>query len=120
MNYSKETLGQFFTPDNIVDLMIGLIQNNGVIIEPSCGPGAFLNKLPENAIGIELDPRVAHPKAIIMDYFDYTKTADTIIGNPPYVRYQDILSSTKSKLSTNFDNRSNLYLFFIEKNCLQK
>ena len=114
MNYSKENLGQFYTPDNIVNLMVNLIQNNGVIIEPSCGPGAFLDKLPEKTIGIELDPNVAHPKAIIMDYFDYTKTADTIIGNPPYVRYQDILSSTKSKLSTNFDNRSNLYLFFIE------
>lgn len=114
MNYSKEVLGQFYTPDRIVDLMISLIQNDGIIVEPSCGPGAFLNKLPEKTIGIELDPKVAHSKAIIMDYFDYTETADTIIGNPPYVRYQDILPSTKSKLSNNFDNRSNLYLFFIE------
>jgi adenine-specific DNA-methyltransferase len=94
--------------------MISLIQNNGSIIEPSCGPGAFLNRLPEKAVGIELDPNTAHPKAIVMDYFDYTQKVDTIIGNPPYVKYQDILPSTKSKLSNNFDNRSNLYLFFIE------
>ena len=79
MNYSKEVLGQFYTPDHIVDLMISLIQNDGIIVEPSCGPGAFLNKLPEKTIGIELDPKVAHSKAIIMDYFDYTETADTII-----------------------------------------
>lgn len=114
MNYSKETLGQFYTPEYIVDFMINLIQNEGVIVEPSCGPGAFLNKLPEFAIGIELDPTTAHPKAKIMDYFDFTQKADTIIGNPPYVRYQDILPETKVKLSNNFDNRSNLYLFFIE------
>lgn len=114
MNFSKENLGQFYTPNHIVDLMINLIQNDGIIIEPSCGPGAFLNKLPATTIGIELDPSVAHSKAIIMDYFDYHQKADTIIGNPPYVRYQDILPTTKTKLSNNFDNRSNLYLFFIE------
>ena len=49
-----------------------------------------------------------------MDFFDYTAKVDTIIGNPPYVRYQDIYSSTKTKLPQGFDNRSNLYLFFIE------
>lgn len=48
-----------------------------------------------------------------MDYFDYEEKADTIIGNPPYVRYQDILTTTRSKLPKGFDNRSNLYLFFI-------
>ena len=114
MNYNKENLGQYFTPTNIVNQMISLIENNGVIIEPSCGTGAFLEKLPENAIGIELDKTVAHPKALIMDYFDCTIQADTIIGNPPYVRYQDIIPETQQKLPKGFDNRSNLYLFFIE------
>lgn len=41
-----------------------------------------------------------------------------IIGNPPYVRYQDILESTKTLLAPYkniFDLRSNLYLFFIYK-----
>lgn len=114
MNYTKENLGQFFTPSHIVKQMVALIQNNGVIIEPSCGPGAFLHQLPENAVGIELDKTVAHPKALIMDFFDCTIKADTIIGNPPYVRYQDIHPDTLPKLPSGFDNRSNLYLFFIE------
>lgn len=114
MNSNKERFGQYYTPPNIVDLMVSLIENNGVIIEPACGPGAFLDKLPDSAIGIELDPSTAHPRALIMDYFDCTIRANTIIGNPPYVRYQDIIDSTKSKLSKEFDNRSNLYLFFID------
>ena len=53
-----------------------------------------------------------------MDFFDYpvAEKFDTIIGNPPYVRYQDIGESTKQKFTSNlFDERSNLYLFFIEK-----
>ena len=94
--------------------MVQLIENKGIILEPSCGPGAFLEQLPETAIGIELDASIAHPKAKIMDFFDYTAKVDTITGNPPYVRYQDIYSSTKTKLPQGFDNRSNLYLFFIE------
>ena len=55
-----------------------------------------------------------------IDFFSYpvSEKFDTIIGNPPYVRYQDILDSTKSLLkpfSAIFDLRSNLYLFFIYK-----
>lgn len=87
MIFTKENLGQFFTPPHIVTEMVNLIENDGIIIEPSCGPGAFLTQLPQHTIGIELDPSLAHPNAIIMDFFDCTIQADTIIGNPPYVRY---------------------------------
>lgn len=114
MNFIKENLGQFFTPSDIVAKMVSLIENDGIIIEPSCGDGAFLKQLPTKTIGIELDPSVAPKGSLIMDYFDYGEKADTIIGNPPYVRYQDILATTRSKLPKGFDNRSNLYLFFIE------
>lgn len=114
MKFIKERMGQFFTPSNIVKQMVALIENKGVIIEPSCGPGAFLEQLPIHTIGIELDKQIAHPRAQIMDYFDCKTKADTIIGNPPYVRYQDIYPDTQKKLPSGFDNRSNLYLFFIE------
>lgn len=111
----NKLLGQFFTPPTIVDKMINLIQNEGSILEPSCGDGAFYNKL-NNCIGIELDPIVAPKGALIMDFFDYNDTTfDTIIGNPPYIRYKDIPEITKSKLPKILDNRSNLYLFFIWK-----
>ena len=94
--------------------MIDLIENSGTILEPSCGTGAFSNKL-TNCIALEIDKTIAPPNAIISDFFDWETPVDTIIGNPPYVRYQDILSSTKQKLPNKFDNRTNLYVFFIDK-----
>ena len=111
----KITLGQIFTPKNIVQEMISLIQNKNKILEPSCGNGAFLNELPQEAIGIEIDKDIAPKKAKIMDFFDWSEKVDTIIGNPPYVKYQDILNSTKEKLPNKFDNRTNLYVFFIDR-----
>lgn len=112
---NKEKYGQFFTPDFIVDKMINLIKNTGSILEPSCGDGAFLNKLPDKAIGVEIDEIVAHEKAIIMNFFDYNEKSDTIIGNPPYIRYKDIDDNTKSKLNNKFDKRTNLYIYFIDR-----
>ncbi len=115
--HNVETLGQVFTPQNIVAEMLQLIRNDGRILEPSCGDGAFFNEIP-NCIGIEYDSQHCPSNALNMDFFDYPleEKFDTIIGNPPYVRYQDIEMSTKNKLKSNlFDERSNLYLFFIEK-----
>ncbi|MFC3666410.1 Eco57I restriction-modification methylase domain-containing protein, partial [Uliginosibacterium paludis] len=56
--------------------------------------------------------------ALNIDFFSYPESErfDTIIGNPPYVRHQDILPATRTLLAMDrFDSRSNLYLFFIEK-----
>jgi adenine-specific DNA-methyltransferase len=109
--------GQVFTPNNIVELMIDLRQNLGRVLEPSSGDGAFSSKL-LNCVSIEIDPKHAHPGTLVMDFFDFSSDEkfDTIIGNPPYVRYQDIPNDTKIKLNSQlFDSRSNLYLFFIEK-----
>ncbi|MCY4418348.1 MAG: class I SAM-dependent methyltransferase [Cytophagales bacterium] len=122
-----ERLGQVFTPPSIVALMVSLIQNQGDILEPSAGDGAFLRELPLNRVkAIEINPmlctqlKTTYPSAHIMesDFFDFTTSRryDTIIGNPPYVRHQDILSTTKEHLNSKlFDRRSNLYLFFIER-----
>ena len=64
-------------------------------------------------------PRVAGAQCV--DFFNYpsTKKFKTIIGNPPYVRHQDIPVAIRDKLDyALLDRRSNLYLFFIEK-CLR-
>ena len=111
-------LGQVFTPLNIVQEMLALRQNQGEVLEPSSGNGAFLQHL-KKAQGIELDQSLkTQPHVWAGDFFAYplTHQFDTIIGNPPYVRYQDILPDTKKLLNTKwFDHRTNLYLFFIEK-----
>lgn len=114
------TLGQVFTPPAIVDCMRKLVRNQGRVLEPACGDGAFLRHFPD-ATGIEIDPRHAPANAQVMDFFAYPDNTQfaTIIGNPPYVRYQDIPAETR-QLTRNsvLDGRSNLYLFFIEK-CLR-
>lgn len=115
--FNVETLGQVFTPQSIVAQMLTLRKNEGRCLEPSCGNGAFFNEIP-GCIGIEIDSTHCPYNAINMDFFDYPieEKFDTIIGNPPYVRYKDISEETKAKLhSSLFDERSNLYLFFIEK-----
>ncbi len=128
-------LGQVFTPQNVVADMLSLVRSaertqNPRFLEPSCGNGAFWQHLPSNKIGIEIDTNAlkafanrdfkTREKILNIDFFSYpvSEKFDTIIGNPPYVRYQDILDSTKSLLkpfSAIFDLRSNLYLFFIYK-----
>lgn len=115
--FNVKTLGQVFTPQSIVAEMLQLKKNFGRTLEPSCGNGAFFREIPD-CVGIEIDKSHCPQGAINMDFFDYPieEKFDTIIGNPPYVRYQDISESTKNKLHSRlFDNRSNLYLFFIEK-----
>ncbi|MBL8471720.1 MAG: class I SAM-dependent methyltransferase [Rhodocyclaceae bacterium] len=119
-NDKVETLGQVFTPPEVVQAMLGLRRRQGRVLEPSCGDGAFFCRLP-GATGIELDAAVCPPGALQQDFFAYpvTEKFDTIIGNPPYVRWQDIPLPTRALFDTDlFDARSNLFLFFIEK-CLR-
>ena len=112
------SLGQVFTPPAVVDAMLRLRKNKGSVLEPSCGDGAFLSRI-KGAVGIEIDEAIPLLDGMSHgDFFSYSTTNkfDTIIGNPPYVRYQDIPEDTKSLLpDNNFDKRSNLYLFFIYK-----
>ena len=128
-------LGQVFTPQNVVSDMLSLVRSvkrtqNPRFLEPSCGNGAFWQNLPSNKVGIEIDSSAlkqllnldfkTQDNILNIDFFSYplSEKFDTIIGNPPYVRYQDILDSTKSLLkpfSALFDMRTNLYLFFIYK-----
>lgn len=116
-NLNVAELGQVFTPATIVDQMLALRRKRGRVLEPSAGDGAFSKRL-KNSVAIEIDPRVAPTGAWLGDFFAYPESEkfDTVIGNPPYVRYQDIRQETKELLDgTMFDGRTNLYLFFIEK-----
>lgn len=116
------TLGQVFTMEDTVQSMIAMMKNQGEILEPSAGDGAFAFLLPQDRLTtVEFDSRFATKNGFQhMDFFDLDldKKFSTIIGNPPYVRYQDIHSNTKEKLdfyAKLFDKRTNLYLFFIYK-----
>ncbi|HMT80688.1 MAG TPA: class I SAM-dependent methyltransferase [Azonexus sp.] len=121
MSRDVEQLGQVFTPPEVVAFMLDLCANKGRTLEPSAGDGAFMYALKQrcrDCVGIEIDPRVAPEGALVRDFFDYplSEQFDTIIGNPPYVRFQDVAVNTKKSLKSElFDARSNLFLFFIEK-----
>lgn len=117
-------LGQIFTPEPVVRAMLALRRKHGRVLEPSCGDGAFLRHLP-GAVGLELDPDHCPPGAQAIDFFAYPEREqfDTIIGNPPYVRFQDIPAATQALIArggygAGLDRRANLYLFFIDK-CLR-
>ncbi len=119
-DYEIAALGQVFTPQAIVECMLKLVRNRGRVLEPACGDGAFLKHFPD-ALGIEIDPRHAPAGAEVMNFFELPEDERfaTIIGNPPYVRYQDISSGTRRLARGSvLDGRANLYLFFIEK-CLR-
>ena len=101
--------------------MLDLCRNQGRTLEPSAGDGAFFQLLQEkyaDCVGIEIDAEVAPAGVKVCDFFDYplSEQFDTIIGNPPYVRFQDVAVDSKKLLKSDlFDGRSNLFLFFIEK-----
>ena len=118
MNQTQRRLGQFFTPPDLVQLMLALKQNKGRVLEPSCGDGAFAQHLPKHfRCALELDPTYCPPYARNMDFFTYSleNKFATVIGNPPYVKNADIVESTRKHLPTGFNRKANLYLFFIQK-----
>lgn len=115
------TRGQVFTPAAIVERMLGLVRNRGRVLEPACGDGAFVRRIPPHypeVVAIEIDPGHCPDGALNADFFTYPEAEkfDTIIGNPPYVKARDIAPETRRHFSTQLlDGHANLYLHFIEK-----
>lgn len=79
----------------IVDTYFPDLGPRDLVVEPSCGRGAFLKAVPEGvrAIGVELDPRLAEEarentgRTIITGDFrlvDLPEEPTVIVGNPPY------------------------------------
>ena len=119
--------GAFYTPPEIAEFLAdwAIRQSRDTVVEPSCGEGAFLaaawDRLmdlsrpgdpPANSIvGFELDPGAseiarstiatldAGARIETTDFFDVspTPTADAVIGNPPFVRYQSFAGSARAK-----------------------
>lgn len=94
-----QELGQYPTPVWVAEALVARyfskLDRSDVVIEPSCGPGAFLSAIPREvrAVGVEIDPRVAAiarrntgREVITGDFrnveLNFTPTA--IIGNPPF------------------------------------
>ena len=104
------------------------------ILEPSCGMGAFLTELcdtyPEKEIyAYDIDEKaITHCrekfKTIRSEIVDFTtlkceRKFDVIIGNPPYIRYQNLSIDERRRLSNEYPNiltgNFDLYMYFIIK-----
>lgn len=113
----RKARGAFFTPDAMARFLVtwGVHRGNESILEPSCGDAVFLReaglhlaalrgKVPERRqlVGVDLHEesvrigQTALAEAGLSaslsagDFFDYRhEPVDVVLGNPPYVRYQD-------------------------------
>jgi adenine-specific DNA-methyltransferase len=120
-----KNLGQVFTPDNYALKVLSLRQNFGSILEPSCGNGAFTKflKNENNLVAVEIDERWCPEYALNMDFFDFYLESknndvsfDTVVANPPFLRFKNVPEDTKQKILNLFPNvnkKINLYALFI-------
>lgn len=110
--------GGYYTPEKISEFIVdwGIRASTDTVLEPSCGDGSFLSaianrlrtlgataeQIKKNAIGVELDEDEAKKSAkyettvVCNDFFTYydkfvdeKKQFDVIVGNPPFIRYQN-------------------------------
>ena len=110
----KEQMGQFFTQGNVIDMMLDILEPriSDTIVDPSSGCGNILlhthnyflrhfGSIGENVNGIELDESLInisnqfHNKLKFdsnviqcntLQFNDFAKSVDIIIGNPPFGR----------------------------------
>jgi 16S rRNA A1518/A1519 N6-dimethyltransferase RsmA/KsgA/DIM1 with predicted DNA glycosylase/AP lyase activity len=96
---NAKALGQHFTPawvaEALVERHFSRLGADDLVIEPSCGTGAFLCALPDDvpAIGVEIDPWIAQVarditgREVILGDFQTVQInarPTAIIGNPPF------------------------------------
>jgi len=72
-----------YTPDWVAADMVQFFQPSGRILEPSKGGGVFLKYLPPETEWCEIAEGV--------DFFQFTKKVDWIIGNPPFKQVDKFL-----------------------------
>lgn len=132
--------GAVFTPKYIVNYMTSFIDNSKSqkILEPSCGVGNIINNINKkhNITGLDINNeyiqeciikyRKVKPNAnfIVKNFIDFKSLEkyDYIIGNPPYVKIQNIdknhLEIMKKEYPLYIYGNTNLYIYFIIK-CIE-
>lgn len=111
----NRALSQFFTPtwaaEIIVEQMYPHLNQDDLVIEPTCGDGRFLAAIPPDvpAYGVEIDPNMAEAarrntgRTIITGDFAAVELPDLtptlVLGNPPYTaRFIDSLLERSHRL----------------------
>ena len=120
----RKARGAFFTPALLCEYVVNwaIRSADDQVLEPSCGDAEFLvaaakrlsrlgGAVEGGLHGVELHEDSAaqararlqrsgnDAKIMVSDFFDVTPTPifDAVVGNPPYVRYQDFTGSSRSR-----------------------
>lgn len=145
--------GGYYTPDKISEFITdwAVQAPADTVLEPSCGDGSFLNaithrlkilgatrqEVKKNVIGVELDSVEAEKAAqygttvVCKDFFSYfrevvddKKKFDAIVGNPPFIRYQnfneeyrEIAFTLMNKYGFKPNRLTNIWLPFLLLSC---
>jgi adenine-specific DNA-methyltransferase len=119
---TRKARGAFFTPPEIANYMVrwAIRKPTDTVLEPSCGEAVFLlsavdrlRKLGEEPTASQLHGVDIHADSIttaaaqlqgaatfhIRDFFEFESDIqfDVVIGNPPYVRYQNFIGSARER-----------------------
>lgn len=118
----RKARGAFFTPAALCDYVVGWAVRSAQdrVLEPSCGEAAFLLAAAERLRGLGAETPDLHGHELHASSADVARAAlataghdarirvgdflatpaqphfDAVIGNPPYVRYQDFAGSARA------------------------
>ena len=135
-NLTNKLRGGYYTPEEVARFICKWAINDhaATVLEPSCGDGVFISaakqrlhelgstNAEEQIMGIELFPQEAEKaelygcKVLKGDFFTHCKNTvgkcryDAIVGNPPFIRYQDFQEEYRSiafKLMEDFGFKPN-------------
>ena len=145
--------GGYYTPDKISEFIAewAIRTQSDSVLEPSCGDGSFLSaitkrlqtlgtpakQIKKNVIGIELDKIEARKSTSYgttvkcTDFFTYYKNSidnkkkfDVIVGNPPFIRYQNFTEEYRqiafelmNKYGFHPNRLTNIWLPFLVLSC---
>ena len=91
----RDPLDRYYTPNGLARTLTGLLEIDPprIVVEPSCGPGAFIRAARARwpgalVLGVDLDPDLQADAAppILGDYLtaDLGIVPDLVLGNPPF------------------------------------
>lgn len=123
---------QIDTPDQIVRFTWGQVQQRRkrieTVLDLGAGNGTFAaHGKYTSYVGYEIDPKrvlafaTTRYRVLHADALDATGTHDLVIGNPPYIRNQDLkedwrkraVQLIESETGVEVDLRANLYVYFM-------
>lgn len=141
----RKKFAQFFTPEEVAQLMINWVLKNdkiSTLLEPAFGLGIFSRLLLEKnkevkITGFEIDPIIyqiakqnfhifPNVNLLLEDYLfnDWETKYDGIVCNPPYLKfhnYQNLqaLEEIDARLKINLSGFTNIYTLFLLKSIYQ-